>query len=74
MEPVLALQWAVGVHLVGRSPWGAAFDQRPEQFLSSTDSSVTVSRHTRNGGRATRVVVDIAPVHHTEGSADQLLR
>ena len=43
---------------------GDASAQRPGQCRSSTDSNVTVSRHTRYGGRAVRAVIDIPIVHH----------
>lgn len=61
--PTGSTQWGHAPHA------GDASGQRPGQCRSSTDSNVTVSRHTRYGGRAVRAVVDIPIVHH---KAEQL--
>ncbi len=55
---------------VGRRRYRRASAQLPGQCRSSTDSNVTVSRHTRYGGRAVRAVIDMPLVHHTGDPVD----
>ena len=68
-------RWADWVYTVGtRASCGRASGQRPGQCRSSTDSNVTVSRHTRYGGRAVRAVIDIPIVHHEAAQTEHRAR